>query len=191
MAATWTTGSPGKTARRCTRWLPAEPPWSAGPGDAWPGVRRAAAERSGAALIDIRPDSAVEIRQSDQTISSGSSECPFVRSRRSHRPLPCASPHRRTHVPFRRPRRDDGQPDLPGGGHASCPVAASSITWCDSGPLPAWTRNWTCSRPGERTCGGGVVSVVVASWSGLRMSGRPGRMSPGLRISSGMAGGLP
>ena len=37
----------------------------------------------------------------------------------------------------------------------SCPVAASSITWCDSGPWPAWTRNWTCSRPGERTCGGG------------------------------------
>jgi len=37
-----------------------------------------------------------------QWIGFGPSECPFVRSRRSHRPLPYASPHRRTRAPFRR-----------------------------------------------------------------------------------------
>jgi hypothetical protein len=34
-------------------------------------------------------------------------------------------------------RPDDGQPDLPSGDQChmpTCPVAASSITWCDSGP---------------------------------------------------------
>ena len=50
---------------------------------------------------------------------------------------------------------DDGQPDLPSGGHAELPSGGQLDYLCDSGPLPAWTRNWTCSRPGERACGGG------------------------------------
>lgn len=41
-----------------------------------------------------------------QWISSGPSECPFVKSRWSHRSLPYASPHRRTRVSLGRSERN-------------------------------------------------------------------------------------
>jgi hypothetical protein len=120
------TGQPGKTAiLSATKsgesstlvsvsWRQAGVPVPGGPPKAEPGAgRRRAAPPPGFIYGRIQ-----------QWIRSGQIRAfriSFVRSRRSHRPLPYASPHRRTRVPFRRPGAERGNPGAPAGFTASPP----------------------------------------------------------------------
>jgi hypothetical protein len=106
-----------------------------------------------------------------QWIRSGPSECPSKISRRSHRPLPYASPHRRTRVPFRRPGAERRHPGAPAEfaasprrddryGHAAqnwvilagstpTPTAVVSAMSSSRSSIPSWLR-WRRTRPGPR-----------------------------------------
>ncbi len=111
---------------------------------------------------------------------SGPSECPFVRSRRSHRPLPYTSPHRRTRGPFRRPGAERGHPGAPAEFTASprrderCEHSRPSRGGRKYSAGRALARSRLPPRPARRCCGptgpsllpctSGAAYRPLASW---------------------------